>query len=59
MIDNWGIAINILLGVCIPIFLLLDDLLYKPIELIGWKVASHDNSATSIKGNSDTEKVKK
>ena len=38
LIANLGILVNIGIGILIPIMFLFDDLLYKPIDLIGWKV---------------------
>ena len=36
LINKWGLALNILLGIMFLIVLFYDDLIYKPIELIGW-----------------------
>jgi len=44
--DNWGIAINIMLGIMGLIFLFLDDLLYKPINLIGWTIKKQSSGET-------------
>ena len=44
--DNWGIAISIILGIMGLIFLFLDDLLYKPINLIGWTIKEQTSGET-------------
>ena len=35
---KWGIAINILLGILAIFIFFFDDLLYKPINLVGWEI---------------------
>lgn len=39
LIANLGVLVNVGIGIMIPVMFLFDDLLYKPIELIGWKIS--------------------
>ena len=39
---KWGVLISISFGILMLIFFFLDDLLWKPINLIGWKIAKED-----------------
>ena len=39
---KWGVLISISFGILMLIFFFLDDLLWKPINLIEWKIAKED-----------------
>jgi hypothetical protein len=38
LIKEWGLGVNVLLGIMFPLILFLDDLISKPINLIGWEI---------------------
>ena len=42
--DKWGIGINIILGLLSLLMLFFDDLLYKPLDLIGFIINKEEKS---------------
>ena len=47
--NKWGITINIVLGLLSLVMLFFDDLLYKPIDLIGWMISKEEKTSGEMK----------